>query len=199
MSCRGFAAELLPRRRSRRKRKTMQFTLPAFLLLLHVFNGLNWFFSFFLSFFLYNIKPASRSHCVCGSLSRPPTDYPALNDPFCSVHHRLLSGPRLQFIFFVPSRSLSLWHDCSLMSIRARASHTASVFFSSPSLAEMQWEMLTHRVTHANAAACRGNVYLTWQTCIVPGTCVCGRDSLPQARWAQKATLCSTRSLTGTF
>lgn len=73
-------------------------------------------------------------------------DYLTRNYPFCSVRYLLLSA-WLWFCLLCqcPSGSLSLWHDCTLMSIRAMAKPHSKRFM------EMQWKMLTHLVIHANS------------------------------------------------
>lgn len=85
-------------------------------------------------------------------------DYLLLNYPFCSVRYLLLLA-QLWLCLFCLSGSLS-WHDCTLMSIRAMASHAASIL----------WKCKASCNARKPCFFC-GNVYWTWQRCTVKGLC----------------------------
>lgn len=85
------------------------------------------------SYAILFVLATSNKQAVCAGFAAhwiPIDDYLMLNHPFCSAHYQLLSA-WLWFCLLCQrlSGSLSLWRDCTLMSIRAMASHTASVLW----------------------------------------------------------------------
>lgn len=78
-------------------------------------------------------------------------------------------------------------------------SHSKRFFLFSPRLSRRCNGRCWRIVSHTQALLPAVGMFIWPDRRALSQGRVCGRDSLPQARWVQKATLCSTRSLTGTF
>lgn len=78
-------------------------------------------------------------------------------------------------------------------------SHSKRFFFLSLRLSRRRNGRCWRIVSHTQALLPAVGMFIWPDRRALSQGRVCGRDSLPQARWVQKATLCSTRSLTGTF